>query len=1821
MDEEVVHLLFPGVGSMDPRGAPLFLEISYDSVAPLGKVVPAMADYSADYLFFDMECATGTSKVTGSSCFPIAWVNKKALENQYARVYLERESYKKLKFWKPPYSKNQMTLIEREQFETKHYSEALVKKLGAEVFSNPKYAGTLPKGTKSADLVPNPATDTSPVICICFAVSNLRNMNTDDPCGAEDHYILTVIPKDAPPDYVPIVDSVFKKSARFSNVKLVACDSEFDLLMQFMQHIRGIFPCSLGGYNVNNFDIPYIENRIKWYEVYGQRHEKEFLRNHPYNLGLMAGFHRNHKVKTVSRPNSGTRDVIMTYPCLLPVLDSMEALSNETFSQPGKYKSFKLSAMAQCLNYAGTDEPMVKLMVDVTQGERMWITGGDQCNLFLFYCLWDSLLSLGLCRFHSFAELSDTVCSVTGVRPHEVYPTGVGLKIVSLHNSINSENGKRFLMPTFNGGMMPLMHHPDIWLFDPKKNDNHSDSAKPYDKHSVCLIGSTYRPIPHIYEVIERRFADRWRKGSTRNFGPSKYTPNGRTEEEEYVYGDSYQWLVKAWKEGRSDTTSSSSFSSSYGIGDGSDEDWLFYTSASNPFVSMHEIQTREEREAKRYEETVSTALAGLNPNFDKQEQQRKAKTKRKNTTDEEGDDEGEEDFDSLSLTDSSEQEDDEEEEEEEEEQKEEQEEKKDENGNSTNKERRSRIPRPEDSEDIEMEDNPGDGDRIAKRKRKLTPMQEFNKKLKELVTLREKAEKGDKHAQEDPRILVLESLIKDLIVKKVEKEQTEQTTTTVGKGKKKKKKKFQGGFVMNMLRGFYPNWSIFYDFVSLYPSIMQAFFICYNTFLTAYTKNMIYKNHVDALSYNTIVLGSYYESICGDYRYDPVRAKECGNIDSNELAETYWVQDPDCMTRAMIMKLMDLRREAKGDMGFHIGASLCWELDGKSVEDVEKRLKTDLKLKANMPAAMQKKILEACENLSSCFVSTTTTTTGEKNDEERGRKFSAQIFLPSEADLNPTTANLATLRIKYHRNQHKKFNSRQNGYKITLNSSYGIMGKGHGLGLPEGASAVTAKGRDQIQGVNSITKNTCVVGIISKEMGKAQELVSLGVHPGVIYPNEFDPEKNPKCNLPIVTKEHRKRLKNVDTFAQPVGGDTDSTFVYVSPALFPNTSEYFPLVKAFAFYQARLIQRFLPAEIQLKPANPARIFSLDDYTKRWDDIVSLNHEWFDLKWFQSLAVEKISDYFSGMGKKRYSFRDFEKRDIVHKGSAMVRGDSIPWASDRLKICYKKIFSKPENGKSEADKIADVFIWLIEELQHLAAGNYEISDLVTSQKLKKEPSAYCQNTPPHARVAQKMLERGDTSVGSGTNVRYLYYLDPDIKDTKFKTKVLSGKMRSMTVAKQNPIFNKKENKDVFKNFKEVNAKKQHQLPTHPLPLVPAPAIHKNQHDKGRSSRGGGGGENHANLPLTPQAICMTLFPERWQMLQNRQKSMTLPGHYRLADTKNDKNALDTPEEVIRQGFVVNLPHYVERIKRTLAIALSPFISENKSYPALPDGATKAQVAFIEGMQKKFVEEQVRQVYYLITTPLLTSRLSTILKRHEAKINELNGIQGLVEYGVCLLCKNTYTNSKPKRLVNLKAAVKEEKDDDDSDREDDNDGNNNNSGNQQYKDIKLEICQKCLRNSTLVKEYASTQEKEMETENKGFIKCLEKCEKCILRTEVGLTALGMQHYQEKTNIGNNNKTDPSTSHSIVDIENLWETMTVTKSPFWEVGDRGGNSGNKGQIPKIEVRDEDLHDNKWWVVTPKQCLHTECKIYKEKEDRYIRYIKYQSNLRTIEPLLSN
>lgn len=1842
MPDNIVSTFFRNVGTIPSttfyennlNPGVLFLDVSFDSFMPY--VIPTnekkepqmiIKPHSNDMLSFDLECLNHFHPVTKKRMFPIAYLTPQILQEQVAKKYLPDAAQKRIT---AKYSElkcpdfcsclpcRKMSIHEREHFKMDYMKNLIGEEIEQDERINNKYGSEVAKSKK---WLLDQKLDADRVMTICFTVTNIDSTKFSDPCEATYYYILYLMPDKL---NGPLInENLILGSKKYRNTRCVVYNTEIDLILGFLDHVKQICPGKLSGYNIVSFDFSYLQDRFKWYAKYGSPEEKQIVENNPFSIGLIRGYSRYYSTKTVFRPNLGLRTIKTIYPFIFTILDVYEGVNNETFSTPSKIRSFKLNSIAaKSLFYPGTTDPMLKLAVDPAKGEEYWNNDTNSRTLFFLYCLIDSVLALGLCRAYGFSKLMDIIASTCGILPTLVFSTGVIEKILNLYRIFNVRGNFRDIMPALRGKMMMLAHHPNVWLYSPSRSCDENLDKFPYAQYLQCP--KTNLIIPHILEVAARRWGDNIMKGEEKPFLPTinydrEFFVSNVSKKNTHTTKTVPSKIMEHLRTILPITEDSDLIQPAKEISATKTKDEFIGLSWKNcpQDPGMIEIQTELETRfslmtipigAEFYFKTINQVLDYL-------------------------------------------------------------------------KSMKVRLLKIADAYMAQY----GSSSPFDKQARYY-----FNFRLKTMLRMISKLEKiyHEKKTYEQAQKSISGLIVStpfginnpnnsskpiqlDLITgKQIESatnfqksNSSSQSSNTKPKkqAKTKGKKPFVGGYNKNMTRCFKNTFTVFNDFNSLYPSIEKALFLCFENLFTGYMNAMVYPE-TSPLLYRTRVIGTWDDTICGEFMYDPDTASR-EYYTTPFLSYTNWIQDPDCLTNQIVDTLLDLRGVAKNHMNFHTTQAcqakfhkLLYDYDGKSHKSLIERLldkdkyaedNGDFGTKPNFKLDFLKQfgIKEIKPEMISLM----------ENNPKANEIFDAQnsvkkTLLETEVDKN------------FHTNQKNNFNTQQNGMKILNNSGFGFFGSQRGI--RELASCICSYGRFEIQMSATISKNTCMLQTMVRRCHLGPYLLSIGIHPGAWYPNQYNPSSVPlkkdwkeltynehyfcedRVKWPPITEEHYQKKSNCSTFKEDDGGDTDSSFnstdskfispsglgTFVKATLLSNSNmiikktngdtlvdynesiPYYDIIKIPSFYEAEvIIQRALPFEFTTKYENIPPILSIFNNSDEQIlklfldlgidfDINKTQPFWFQIikhpsqilknhfisketardnlfvdivkfLWFskecgyirilsQKIVVEKISDYFVGYGKKRYGFNNLEVKKLVLKGLSLVRGDALPITSKLLDACFKKIFFSKASELEEIEKKNKTKYSRLRDYNYI--WNFDLSN--------PNVLSIVQMFEFLIEELEKISEDKNLNISDFVLSQRLKK-DPSMYESELPHVTVASKMlqrgdSSVTVGSTISYV-------YFLDPVNISDKKLQTLLTPSKTQLKSKVILKTPKKKEPKTS--------QNLPsassfFTPKKTLknnseLTIEPKMGKMTGSLLSDMySKPEEVVLSHVfKRDNSvrmSVDTPEYVIKNGYSLDLQYYVlEKIIPTLAIALAPFVSDNSVYPQVLSSMSKEEVKLTEDKQKQFVETQKRFVSSLLITEKLKSNLKNGIDYNNCSQLKNKHLQNLVETEKCILCMGFFV--KKNFFIEKK----------------------------QHINIEYPICPDCKKDPKKVITVKQEKESEKIRILKKYQTCAVKCENCIIRSEIGLNP-------EELNI-------PNETFREMNVTEIWKRVTKTNN-MSDIEDMIGlNNCDYSDEPKLQ----NLYPRNKWISNFFDCTFEECGNYQQ---RNILHLSYQKITQTIKIL---
>jgi len=212
-------------------------------------------------------------------------------------------------------------------------------------------------------------------------------------------------------------------------------ESEDMMLIRFAQIVREFNPEALVGYNSNNFDMPYLLDRMKVLRVHGWA--SQFSRR----LGLSLEYAR----QVVCSKQSGARDVTRYESPGLLMFDQFELLKNDTTK---KLDSYSLKNV--CAEYLKDNNKEELRYRDIP---TLFETPEGRAKI-ASYCLKDGELLLSLEKAVMFGVNMRAMAQVLGTTGNVVCVRGVTYKLSGKLKQYTERYG--FLIPSFSFTQRPV---------------------------------------------------------------------------------------------------------------------------------------------------------------------------------------------------------------------------------------------------------------------------------------------------------------------------------------------------------------------------------------------------------------------------------------------------------------------------------------------------------------------------------------------------------------------------------------------------------------------------------------------------------------------------------------------------------------------------------------------------------------------------------------------------------------------------------------------------------------------------------------------------------------------------------------------------------------------------------------------------------------------------------------------------------------------------------------------------------------------------------------------------------------------------------------------------------------------------------------------------------------------------------------------------------------------------------------------------------------------------------------------------------------------
>lgn len=279
-------------------------------------------------------------------------------------------------------------------------------------------------------------------------------------------------PYDRPPRhrYVPVDTSdaaadldVRSLPDQYRRLPVTEYRSEARMIYGFTDLLHERRPDSLTGWNIVNFDLPFLFERILFLLEHGAPQERAFLAEAgPLNFGLVRGGKSYAREVTKSTNAGGDRSFLKVSTDFLANLDGQVVWQNTSFGER-EARGNKLDIVSESrLVYPGTKVPRRKVEVDVTKGGEYWRQGGRWLWIFIAYCAVDARLPVQLLLAKGKIPLAVGLARLANVSLQAVYNNGLQMKVVSLlAQELYEHRGNRELLVEYG---RRHLHWPDVWL-------------------------------------------------------------------------------------------------------------------------------------------------------------------------------------------------------------------------------------------------------------------------------------------------------------------------------------------------------------------------------------------------------------------------------------------------------------------------------------------------------------------------------------------------------------------------------------------------------------------------------------------------------------------------------------------------------------------------------------------------------------------------------------------------------------------------------------------------------------------------------------------------------------------------------------------------------------------------------------------------------------------------------------------------------------------------------------------------------------------------------------------------------------------------------------------------------------------------------------------------------------------------------------------------------------------------------------------------------------------------------------------------------------
>ncbi|XP_066592819.1 DNA polymerase delta catalytic subunit [Prorops nasuta] len=223
----------------------------------------------------------------------------------------------------------------------------------------------------------------------------------------------------------PFIRNIFtlKTCAPIVGSHVISCQTESELLKKWSEFVRELDPDFLTGYNINNFDIPYLINRA------------QHLKVHDFNfLGRIKNVKSLVKIKTLQSKQLGRREIkSVNFEGRVP-FDLYLVLIRDY-----KLRSYTLNAVSYHFLQEQKEDVHHSIITELQNGDE------QTRRRLAVYCLKDAYLPLRLLDKLMCIIIYMEMARVTGVSITSLLTRGQQIKVVS--QLLRKSRQKDFLMP------------------------------------------------------------------------------------------------------------------------------------------------------------------------------------------------------------------------------------------------------------------------------------------------------------------------------------------------------------------------------------------------------------------------------------------------------------------------------------------------------------------------------------------------------------------------------------------------------------------------------------------------------------------------------------------------------------------------------------------------------------------------------------------------------------------------------------------------------------------------------------------------------------------------------------------------------------------------------------------------------------------------------------------------------------------------------------------------------------------------------------------------------------------------------------------------------------------------------------------------------------------------------------------------------------------------------------------------------------------------------------------------------------------------------